>query len=122
MYIQLFGTTDNCNTEYTERLHINLAKDAWDVTNGKDEFPQMTVWLECHENFFRHVKYIDWETSGHHRPNPTSGERQNPGILYRHQLQMTKYPSKKDVLFQNLIRDYEATNFQDALAEFIAGA
>ncbi len=35
---------------------------------------------------------------------------------------MTKYPSKKDVLFQNLIRDYEATNFQDALAEFIAGA
>ncbi|KAF8487819.1 hypothetical protein F5888DRAFT_1796512 [Russula emetica] len=46
MYIELFGTTDNCNTEYTERLHIDLAKDAWDATNGKDKFPQMTVWLE----------------------------------------------------------------------------
>lgn len=27
--IQLFGTTDNYSTEYTERLHIDLAKDAY---------------------------------------------------------------------------------------------
>ncbi|KAF7292189.1 hypothetical protein MIND_01246200 [Mycena indigotica] len=36
-YIQLFGTTDNTNTEYTERLHIDLAKDAFRSTNFKDE-------------------------------------------------------------------------------------
>ncbi|KAF7340673.1 hypothetical protein MSAN_02095300 [Mycena sanguinolenta] len=42
MYIKLFGTTDNYNTEYTERLHIDLAKDAYRSTNFKDEFPQMT--------------------------------------------------------------------------------
>ncbi|KAF8490231.1 hypothetical protein F5888DRAFT_1621135, partial [Russula emetica] len=58
-------------TEYTERLHIDLAKDAWDATNGKDEFPQMTVWLERHEKIFRHAKYIKWRTSGHRQPNPT---------------------------------------------------
>ena len=120
MYIELFGTTDNCNTEYTERLHIDLAKDAWDATNGKDEFPQMTVWLERHEKIFRHAKYIKWRTSGHHRPNPTS-ERANPGILYRRLLQMTKHPSQKGVRFQSLIRDYGATSFQDALAEFVVG-
>ncbi|KAG1897487.1 uncharacterized protein F5891DRAFT_1129926 [Suillus fuscotomentosus] len=27
--IRMFGTTDNYNTEYTERLHIDLAKDAY---------------------------------------------------------------------------------------------
>ncbi|KAG2356418.1 hypothetical protein BDR07DRAFT_1453416 [Suillus spraguei] len=27
--IQIFGTTDNYNTEYTEQLHIDLAKDAY---------------------------------------------------------------------------------------------
>ena len=52
MHIELYGTTDNCNTEYTKRLHIDLAKDAWDATNGKDEFPQMTLWLECREKMF----------------------------------------------------------------------
>ncbi|KAG1817029.1 hypothetical protein DFJ58DRAFT_720258 [Suillus subalutaceus] len=40
--IQTFGTTDNYNTEYTERLHIDLAKDAYHATNHKDEFTQMT--------------------------------------------------------------------------------
>jgi hypothetical protein len=33
--IQLFGTIDNYNTEQTERLHIDLAKDAYRVTNRK---------------------------------------------------------------------------------------
>ncbi len=37
--------TDNFNTEYTERLHINLAKDAFHMTNTKDKYPQMTAWL-----------------------------------------------------------------------------
>ena len=121
LYIELFGTTDNCNTEYTERLHIDLAKDAWGTTNGKDEFPQMTVWLECHEKIFRHAKYIKWETLGHHQPNPILGEQANPGILYRCQLQMTKHPSKKGVRFQTLIHDYGAASFHDALAQFIVG-
>jgi len=45
-YIKLYGTLDNFNTEYTERLHIDLAKDAYAATNNKDEFMQMTIWLE----------------------------------------------------------------------------
>ena len=44
-YVQLYGTTDNFNTEYTKQLHIDLAKDAYASTNFKDEFPQMTLWL-----------------------------------------------------------------------------
>ncbi|KAH9060410.1 hypothetical protein EDB83DRAFT_2506630 [Lactarius deliciosus] len=59
-----FGTTDNFNTEYTERLHIDLAKDAYAATNHKDEFPQMALWLEWKEKIARHTKYIQWRLDG----------------------------------------------------------
>ncbi|KAJ7134203.1 hypothetical protein C8R44DRAFT_729689 [Mycena epipterygia] len=55
--ITFYGTSDNYNTEYTERLHIDLAKDAYRATNSKDEFPQMTLWLERKEKILRHVQY-----------------------------------------------------------------
>ncbi|TFY64417.1 hypothetical protein EVJ58_g2643 [Rhodofomes roseus] len=47
--IRLFGTTDNYNTEMFERLHIDLAKDAWRATNHRDEFPQMMRWVTRQE-------------------------------------------------------------------------
>ncbi len=56
--IELYGTTDNYNTKYTEWLHIDLAKDAYRSTNRKDEFLQMTTWLEQREKVFRHTAHI----------------------------------------------------------------
>ncbi|KAG0706653.1 hypothetical protein DFH29DRAFT_980304 [Suillus ampliporus] len=56
--IRLYGTTDNYNTEYTECLHIDLAKDAYCATNHKDEFVQMTQWLERKEKIVCHNKFI----------------------------------------------------------------
>ncbi|KAF8868438.1 hypothetical protein CPB84DRAFT_1819214 [Gymnopilus junonius] len=56
--IELFGTTDNYNTEMFERLHIDFAKHGWRASNQCDEFPQMIRWLsqqekivsfECHQ-------------------------------------------------------------------------
>ncbi|KAG2018336.1 hypothetical protein CC2G_007772 [Coprinopsis cinerea AmutBmut pab1-1] len=66
--IKLFGTTDNTDTEYTERLHIDLAKDAYAATNHKDELPQMTTWLERREKIFKHEQYINWRISGEKLP------------------------------------------------------
>ena len=43
--IRLFGTTDSYNMEQTERLHIDLTKDAYCVSNCKDKYGQMTTWL-----------------------------------------------------------------------------
>ncbi|KAF8885723.1 hypothetical protein CPB84DRAFT_1816804 [Gymnopilus junonius] len=43
--IELFGTTDNYNTEMFEHLHIDFAKHGWRATNQWDEFPQMIHWL-----------------------------------------------------------------------------
>ena len=57
-FIELFGTTDNYSTEYTECLHIDLAKDAYRATNFKDEYPQMTAWLERCKKVLRHDKYL----------------------------------------------------------------
>ena len=56
--IELYGTADNFNTEYTERLHIDLAKDAYCSTNSKDEYPQMTSWLDRRERILMHDKYL----------------------------------------------------------------
>jgi hypothetical protein len=57
-FIEHFGMTDNYNTEYTEWLHIDLTKDADQSTNFKNKYPQMMLWLECHEKILRHDKHI----------------------------------------------------------------
>ncbi|THU81588.1 hypothetical protein K435DRAFT_614232, partial [Dendrothele bispora CBS 962.96] len=58
--IRYYGTTDNYSTETTERLHIDFAKDAYRASNKKDEYAQMTKWLERREKIMHHSNYIDW--------------------------------------------------------------
>ncbi|KAH8978805.1 hypothetical protein EDB86DRAFT_3067224 [Lactarius hatsudake] len=58
--ITLFSSTDNYNTEQTERLHIDFMKDAYRATNHKDEYPQMTAWLERREKIQQHMMFIAW--------------------------------------------------------------
>ncbi|KAK7461710.1 hypothetical protein VKT23_008136 [Stygiomarasmius scandens] len=58
--IKFYGTSDNYNTETTERLHIDFAKDAYRASNRKDEYTQMTQWLERREKITAHTKYIAW--------------------------------------------------------------
>lgn len=112
--IRLFGTTDNYNTEYTERLHINLAKDAYRATNHKDEFAQMTQWLERKEKIVRHAKFIRWRL--HNNP---SYQPRPPQLSFDRTQMMTKHPSAKAVSFQSLVSDYGATYFREALARYI---
>jgi hypothetical protein len=57
--IELYGTTDNYNMEQSERLHIDLAKDAYRATNHKEEYSQMTKWLECREKLQQYMVFID---------------------------------------------------------------
>ena len=44
--MELVGTTDSYDTQYSERLHIDMTKDAYRATNRKDKLSQMTIWLE----------------------------------------------------------------------------
>ncbi|KAI0821653.1 hypothetical protein BC628DRAFT_1491058 [Trametes gibbosa] len=59
--IELYGTTDNYDTQFSERLHIDFTKEAYRATNHKDEFSQMTTWLERREKMQQHEAYIAWQ-------------------------------------------------------------
>ncbi|KAG1820104.1 hypothetical protein EV424DRAFT_1472488 [Suillus variegatus] len=114
--IQTFGTTDNYNTEYTERLHIDLAKDVYCATNHKDEFVQMTQWLECKEKIVRHERYVMWRLHGNlirHQPRP-------PNLSFARVQTLMKHLSVKSVPIQKLVTEYGATYFREALARYVA--
>jgi hypothetical protein len=118
--IVLYGTTDNYNTEYTERLHIDLAKDAYRATNHKDEYMQMMLWLERREKMLWHDKFIHWRHSGSnsrihvlpYSPPPSD-------LVYHWRHKLAKHPSAKRVTFASLAQEYGAQHFQAALARFI---
>lgn len=117
-HVKLYGTLDNFNTEYTERLHIDLAKDAYAATNHKDEFAQMAVWLERKEKIHRHRQYVDWRLSG--SPPPPQVEWTPPGLELNRPLKLTKHPTTQMVSLDVLAAKYGAIHFRTALARFIA--
>ncbi|KAG1727379.1 uncharacterized protein EDB91DRAFT_1061175, partial [Suillus paluster] len=119
--ICMFGTTDNYNTEYTERLHIDLAKDAYCATNHKDKYMQMTLWLEQREKMLWHAKFIEWQlhvgpaASSDHVPRPLA----HSDLVYLRQPKLAKHPSVKQVTFASLADHYGVVHFQAAVAHFI---
>lgn len=119
--ITLFGTTDNYNTEQTERLHIDFAKDAYRATNRKDEYFQMTSWLERREKMQRHTAFIKRQEGGEHvRTSAVTPSPIGPPAPFNGHLRMTRNPTIKAVSFDILAWKYGATDFQDELADFIA--
>ncbi|KAH8091759.1 hypothetical protein BXZ70DRAFT_1040234 [Cristinia sonorae] len=112
--IERLGTTDNFNTEYTERLHIDMAKDAYDATNGKDVYSQMTIWLERKEKMLRHGRFVEWRKQG--QPQAITLNRLETAPMVSPN--MTKNPSAR-VDMEHLAECYGAVDFQYALAEFI---
>jgi hypothetical protein len=117
--IQLFGTTDNYNTEQTERLHIDLAKDAYRATNRKDEYSQMTKWLERQEKVTQHAAFISRRQQGHQQISPPQNHIGPPRPCPQ-KVKLAQTPKKGRIHFDVLANDYGAVDFQDALADFIA--
>jgi hypothetical protein len=113
--IKALGTTDNFNTEYTERLHIDLTKNAYNSTNHRDELPQMTTWLERREKIIQHEKHIQWRLDG--CPSILPEKPLYPPPPPR--ITIAKHPSRKAVPLPELIDTYSAPFLEDALARFI---
>jgi hypothetical protein len=121
--ITLFGTTDNYNTEQSECLHIDLAKDAYRATNRKDEYPQMTLWLERREKMQQHAAAIRRRSQAAHDYNTLGvfpAKPIGPPVPGTRHLKMTRNPTKTKVFFEELAQNYGAAYFQDALGDFIA--
>ncbi|KAJ8496749.1 hypothetical protein ONZ45_g12346 [Pleurotus djamor] len=123
--IRLFGTTDNYSTESTERLHIDFAKDAYAATNHKDEFPQMTRWLERREKILFHEKFILWRMT-HKSPQTVSNSKTiiawEPPDMGRPLCSlMTKHPTRKVVHFTTLTSPsgYNAPFFVASLTRYL---
>ncbi|KAI0069540.1 hypothetical protein K474DRAFT_1687710 [Panus rudis PR-1116 ss-1] len=118
LLIEWLGTPDNFNTEYSERLHIDLAKDAYEATNHKDEFTQMTIWVERQEKIMQHDSFIQWNLDGRPQIQPASLYPPLPSRLI-----MTKNPSYKSVKISTIESTsgsgYGARYFRDALARFV---
>ncbi|KAI9451738.1 hypothetical protein BJY52DRAFT_1154329 [Lactarius psammicola] len=115
--IALFGTTDNYNTEHSERLHIDFTKNAYRATNFKDEFKQMTIWLERQEAMHQHAAFIEWRKDGHSVLSTTPLAYSQSNLMLRPFL--ATHPSEKGVTFEGLFNRHGAIDFQDALADFI---
>jgi hypothetical protein len=114
--VQLFGTTNNYTMEYTEQLHIDLAKDAYCATNHKEEYYQMTKWLERHEKVLLHQSFIRWRQEG----DTAINVRVPPDMCYARVMMMTNHPSINRVLFEDIMTTYCARFFVDALCRFVA--
>jgi len=117
--IRFYGTTDNYNTQYTERLHIDLVKDAYRATNRKDEYLQMTSWLERGEKIQYHDSYIQWRLGGHGCRIPST----NPysSLVPERCIKLTRKPTVCAVSINTLASNYSATYFRHAFARYIIG-
>lgn len=124
--IKLFGTTDNFNTEATERLHIDFAKDAYRATNHKEEFQQMTKWLERKEKVVRHANFVMWRRRSAPRTHQISAIQAShwrpPTLTRPLQLRMAIHPSRKSVSLDEITSPlhYNAQSFVPALTRFVA--
>lgn len=131
--IESLGTTDNYNTEHTERLHIDFAKDAYRATNHKDELAQMTLWLERKEKVMIHQAYIESITissstnssarevvsiSGAGQITLPSTDKDSPDEISH--IHISRTPSVSSVHLDQLVSDYGAIDFRQALTVFIA--
>jgi hypothetical protein len=108
--IKLFGTTDNYNTEQSEHLHIDFTKDAYHATNHKDEYPQMTRWLECCEKIQQHTVFIN-QRQQNQQQQPQFQKPVGPPHTFTQSIKIAKTPSIKAASFDNLARMYGTLYF-----------
>jgi hypothetical protein len=117
--IKFFGTTDNFNTEYTERLHIDFAKDAYRATNKKDEFIQMTTWLERKEKIHQHEQFIQSKLEKGKEKTIVKHDWITPGLSIDRKLHLAHRPSARKVSISTFVDKYGATYFWEAFARFV---
>ncbi|KAH9853324.1 hypothetical protein C2E23DRAFT_868160 [Lenzites betulinus] len=62
--IRSVGTANGYNTEHPKRLHIDIAKLAYGVSNKQATYiQQMTRWLERQEAVYCFARYLEWANS-----------------------------------------------------------
>ena len=109
----------NFNTQYTERSHIDYAKDAYAAMNKKDEYTQMTTWLERKEKIQRHEQYINWSTSSGNSSAQNQHEWTPPGLDISHTMSLSKRAAHL-VPLNRIMEKWHAPLFMTALRRYIS--
>ncbi|KAG8992804.1 hypothetical protein FRB90_000895 [Tulasnella sp. 427] len=119
--IRDFGTTDNYNTENTERLHIDMAKDAYRATNRKEILPQMILWLERKEKLFAFSTSIEWRQGASVTAPCIRKKLEADTYFGYHRITLAKTPSLANMPLTNFVQIYslELSSFERALASFV---
>ena len=97
-----------------ERLHIDLAKDAYRATNHQDKYAQMTVWLERREKVLQHKSYLSWCHG-----TQSNIILQSTDMAYNGTLTLTRWPLVRAVDLDNIVNKYSARFFREALHCYI---
>ncbi|KIJ50250.1 hypothetical protein M422DRAFT_245497 [Sphaerobolus stellatus SS14] len=79
MLIRLKGTPDGFNTEQSERLHIDCAKEGYRASNKKEYTDQMVRYLTRQEYIHSFASYLSWlEDVAEGVPEPIEDENEDP--------------------------------------------
>ncbi|KAH9921594.1 uncharacterized protein B0H18DRAFT_880069 [Fomitopsis serialis] len=114
--IRLFGTTDNYNTEMFERLHIDLAKDAWRASNHKDEFPQMVRWISRREKMALYEVFQNERRADEEAEDLPEEEEEGSA---RDCVKIAKYPPAPQQHLARIQERHSAPGFTTALVGLI---
>ena len=93
-----------------------MAKHAYAASNRKDEYPQMTAWLDRREKVIQHIKYVRRRQAAQ---APIIIEKPPPTLLPQRRQLMAKHPTFRAVSLAVLHTKYGAMHIEMALARFI---
>ncbi|KIJ34381.1 hypothetical protein M422DRAFT_80926, partial [Sphaerobolus stellatus SS14] len=108
--IPVRGSPDGYNTELPERLHINLAKDAYHATNRKDYVPQMITWLRRQETIDAYTSFLCWII-----PEYTAADLRSDGDAHI----LTRHVPLPNIKVNTIEEKYGAPDFLSCLTTFI---
>jgi hypothetical protein len=135
------GSADGFNTESTEQLHIDYAKDAYCATNKRDYVEQMTTWLKRQEAVDQFSAYLDWLTNvdlddGEETDAGEEDEDEDETVIQARDPPQAKVPTRitsqsfvlaaepgpfPSTRVDRITTDFRCTHFLEALTSYIRG-
>lgn len=138
--IKLLGSADGYNTELSERLHIDLAKDAYQASNKRAFLKQMILWLTRQESLYLfdaywkwHCKGVEVRDEGGGPPEVLTAEDDEPIESEDHEdvvfnsgpngsvspYLLAKHPAYTNKNAMQIMEDHKAPDFLPALVSFL---
>ncbi|KAF8495829.1 hypothetical protein JB92DRAFT_3099803 [Gautieria morchelliformis] len=115
--IRAKGTSDGFNTELSERLHIDFAKEAYRASNKKNYTEQMVSYLMHRDAIHKFMGFLVWT---HAIPDRPSGSSPNHHDGHRStHLEYCQACTMAETPVQTLIKIHGAVDFVPALQAYL---